>query len=525
MTPQAHDPRTCRAIVIGGVALNVGSGGLHSEDRPALYRSDADHEVFETDVASFYPSMMARFEIFPRSLGSAGLEQFKEVLAERIEIKERVLEATEPEEAAHYKAQSNGLKIVLNSTFGQFGNPFSTLYDPTAFLAVTLTGQLMLIDLLERLDSAGAEILSVNTDGLYFQTRRDSDAWHKVLSAWESDTGMALETTPLDALVIEATNNYATLSATGVKRRGTLSGDLSWRNVPNSLIVADAVLAALLNNMPPESTIYSCVDPAKFVNITRRNSTTDGYLINDTTGEETPLPRLIRWYKAVGSPYRIEHRSTDAAGKIRKTTPPGGNRHPTVDGSAGTRSNTRRHRHFVVHRRGQGRGSWPTATLITSIPSGCAGIAGGLGPPRPRPRPQPALGGKKSPKGSKKDHPSYFWDWHPLPHFRDLHRPPVRHPRPGHRPDPDKFRKWIEAPLWDPRDLDDCMVSYHRCDSPEAVRAGQAKGKLIFQFEVGADHPLARVGKAALRQALGIEIFYGHGDPSILGGAPGRPRC
>ena len=64
------------------------------------------------------------------------------------------------------------------------------------------------------------------------------------------------------------------------------------------------------------------------------------------------------------------------------------------------------------------------------------------------------------------------------------------------------------------------MVSYHRCDSPEAVRAGQAKGKLLFKFEASADHPLAKVGKAALRSVLGIEIFYGHGDPSVLGEHP-----
>ena len=66
------------------------------------------------------------------------------------------------------------------------------------------------------------------------------------------------------------------------------------------------------------------------------------------------------------------------------------------------------------------------------------------------------------------------------------------------------------------------MVSYHRCDSPEAVRAGEAKGKLIFQFEVDADHPLARIGKAALRSSLGVEIFYG-GDPTILGEHPDGP--
>jgi hypothetical protein len=35
------------------------------------------------------------------------------------------------------KIQADGLKIVLNSTFGQTGNPYSVLYDHQAFLAVT----------------------------------------------------------------------------------------------------------------------------------------------------------------------------------------------------------------------------------------------------------------------------------------------------------------------------------------------------------------------------------------------------
>ena len=46
---------------------------------------------------------------------------------------------------------------------------------------------------------------------------------------------------------------------------------------------------------------------------------------------------------------------------------------------------------------------------------------------------------------------------------------------------------------------------------------------MIFKFAADDSHPLARVGKAALRQALGIEIFYGHGDPSILGAHPDGP--
>ena len=136
--------------------------------------------------------------------------------------------------------------------------------------------------------------------------------------------------------------------------------------------------------------------------------------------------------------------------------------------------------------------------------------------------PSPHWAGKHSPKGARKDHPSYFWDWSRYSTF-GTHTGPEVAVLVLDIDLPDKFRKWTtQALLWDPRDLDDCLVSYHRCDSPEAVRAGEAKGKLIFKFAADADHLLARIGKAALRSSLGVEIFYG-GDPTILGEHPDGP--
>ena len=254
--PRPVLPEPSAPIVVGGVTLNVGSGGLHSVDRPALHRSTSEYIVLETDVASYYPSMMASFGIVPRSLGDCGADLFAEILAERIKIKAQAAAESDPAESQRLKVQSHGLKIVLNSVFGQCGNPYSVLYDPTAFLAVTLTGQLMLIDLLERLDSAGAEILSVNTDGLCFKVRRTGDAWRGALADWQEDTGMVLETAPVEALLIEAANHYAIMHADGrVKRRGNLSDVVSWRNVPNATIVADAVVAGLLDGVLPERTV------------------------------------------------------------------------------------------------------------------------------------------------------------------------------------------------------------------------------------------------------------------------------
>src|SRR5512135_596126 len=139
--PKPVVPEPSAPIEIGGAKLNVGSGGTHSADRPALYRTTDASVVYETDVASFYPALMARYGFFPRALWDVGLEEYREILTERLAIKEQATAATDPAEAKRLKVQADGLKIVLNSTFGQFGNPYRSnpLYDPEALLAVTLS--------------------------------------------------------------------------------------------------------------------------------------------------------------------------------------------------------------------------------------------------------------------------------------------------------------------------------------------------------------------------------------------------
>ena len=41
-------------IIIGGVKLSVGSGGVHSVDRPALYRY-GEWQLYEADVQFIIP--------------------------------------------------------------------------------------------------------------------------------------------------------------------------------------------------------------------------------------------------------------------------------------------------------------------------------------------------------------------------------------------------------------------------------------------------------------------------------------
>ena len=63
-TPKPTIPEPDGLIIVGGVTLTVGSGGLHSVDHPALYRY-GEWQIYEADVRSYYPNIMAQFGIFP----------------------------------------------------------------------------------------------------------------------------------------------------------------------------------------------------------------------------------------------------------------------------------------------------------------------------------------------------------------------------------------------------------------------------------------------------------------------------
>src|SRR5262245_37947565 len=60
------------ALEIGGLAVSVGAGGLHSVDQARVYYSTRKYRLVSVDVASFYPSLIATKGIAPRSYGDTG---------------------------------------------------------------------------------------------------------------------------------------------------------------------------------------------------------------------------------------------------------------------------------------------------------------------------------------------------------------------------------------------------------------------------------------------------------------------
>ena len=112
-----------------------GLGGVHTKDESCNYAG------VSFDVASLYPHIIMHPECAPSHLDEA---QFHAIYA-------RLIERRLAAKRAGDKPTSDALKLVLNSCFGAFNYAYSPLYSPDAFLAITVSGQLCLLALAERI--------------------------------------------------------------------------------------------------------------------------------------------------------------------------------------------------------------------------------------------------------------------------------------------------------------------------------------------------------------------------------------
>jgi P4 family phage/plasmid primase-like protien len=498
---------------IGKLKLSVGAGGLHSVDSARVYYPSKRHRLVSVDVASFYPTLIATKGIAPAAYGDTGRETYRSILDRRLEVKGEAKRETDPGQRERLEIQADGLKLIINSFFGKTGDAYSSLYDPAAFLAVTLSGELMLIDLIERLTEAKVRVISANTDGLFLWVRRDHKTWREVLKSWQADTGMKLDVEPLKRLAILASNQFATRGRKDkVKRKGgVLRGGLDWSHVPRTLVINDAIASALLFDIPPERTIFECRELVRFCSVTKRSRREGMVMIEGET--ETELPRVSRWYRAKDSSRVIQRRYEDG-------------RHTTVAGARGVTlchdlpevglpddldwawylGQARRKIQRVPgyrHRSARRLQGDQAATLVRQ-----AGLL-----PVPK-------NGKPQPAGSDAKFPTLLWQWPDYPTVGCYTGPAVC-TLVVDVDEPEKFRKLVEkdnSPLFGDhwRDLDGALVSVHGTATAEGVRAGRDRGKLIFTFDGGPDHPLCRA-KTRWKQSCGVEVFYGNGLPSILG--------
>jgi|TARA_R100001463_G_scaffold15313_3_gene40020 hypothetical protein len=263
-------------INLGKSTYQLGIGGIHSTEKKQTIIPKPGTILCERDVVSYYPAIILNLGLYPRHLGNKFLEVYKGIVDRRIEAKK-----------SGNKLINDSLKVVINGSFGKLGSKYSVLYSPDLMMAVTLTGQLALLMLIEKLEQKGINVISANTDGFVSILDKDKyEDFDDMCFCWEIDTGFELEETRYQALYSRDVNNYLAVTEKGVKGKGIFTINQISKN-PTATICVNAAMDYLTKNKPIDETIKSCKDIKEFLTV---RSVTGGAVWGDDY-----LGRVVRW--------------------------------------------------------------------------------------------------------------------------------------------------------------------------------------------------------------------------------------
>src|SRR5213596_3186909 len=183
-----------------------------------IFFTGVAHDVWHCDVASLYPSIMLKFDCFPVS---DQLQIFRHLLTDlrtfRLEAKAKMRAEKDPVKQHHLQALQNTFKILLNSFYGYLGFAQGHFADFDAAARVTQIGRDLLKKMIDWLNAHGAQVIEVDTDGIYFvpPEKIDVDDLQKDL-AKELPPGIDVEIDEqFDAMFSYKAKNYALLTKDG----------------------------------------------------------------------------------------------------------------------------------------------------------------------------------------------------------------------------------------------------------------------------------------------------------------------
>ena len=183
-----------------------------------IFFTGVARNVWHCDVASLYPSIMLQFDCFP---ASDRVQIFRHLLTDlrtfRLETKAAMRAEKDPAKQRYFHALQNTFKILINSFYGYLGFAQGHFADFDAAARVTQIGRDLLKKMIEWLNTHGAKVIEVDTDGIYFvpPDKIDINELQKGL-AKELPPGIEVEfDEQFDAMFSYKAKNYALLTKDG----------------------------------------------------------------------------------------------------------------------------------------------------------------------------------------------------------------------------------------------------------------------------------------------------------------------
>jgi len=182
-----------------------------------IFFTGVARDVWHCDIASLYPSVMLAFGCLPESdtLGVFG-DMLARLRKFRLEAKAAMRSASGAERS-HLDALQGTFKILINSFYGYLGFAQGNFADFEAAAAVTAKGRELLRGMVEWLRQRGAEVIEIDTDGIYFTPPKEAtwDGLYRELAATLPE-GIEVEFDARYAAMFSyKAKNYALLSEDG----------------------------------------------------------------------------------------------------------------------------------------------------------------------------------------------------------------------------------------------------------------------------------------------------------------------
>lgn len=223
---------------IAGLPHVLAWGGIHA----SVERKIVDGILLMCDFGSLYPNIMVNYNLVSR--GVPNPDRYKELLEIRLQLK------------SIRDAREKCYKIALNGSYGQMKYEQSPLYDARNANNVCVTGQLIAVDLIEKLEKYG-EILNSNTDGVLIKVNNAIDKVNveRVCKEVSERVRIPIDIEEYKRFIVKDVNNYIAVKPNGkFKAKGSYVKELHQLEY-NCAIVNTTIRNYFINGVEVERTI------------------------------------------------------------------------------------------------------------------------------------------------------------------------------------------------------------------------------------------------------------------------------
>lgn len=251
--PANHDYKKKQVVMVAGVEHTFAWGGIHG----AIPKYCDEGIFLMADVTAYYPSLQLQYKLGYRNMGNP--ENFEKIHGENLRLKTIDKKARLP------------YKIADNAISGQLKDQYSPLFDPRENNAITVNGQLLLLDLIEKLEPYIEKLVQSNTDGILIKLKsiKDYSVIDDIVWEWEERTGMRMGFDLYTKVFQKDVNNYLIVAEDGsTKTKGAYTKSLSPLDF-DLPIINKAMVEFMTKGIPVEETILACDELKMFQKIVK----------------------------------------------------------------------------------------------------------------------------------------------------------------------------------------------------------------------------------------------------------------